>query len=214
MAENGDTHEASSTSASPWVIAIAGSAGGFQGMLTILASLPRELPAAILLVLHRTPRADDGLVDIFARCTPLPVRMAVAGDPIEPGVVYIARSDLHLRVMGDRRFEYGDGRRIRFLRSSANPLLESAAAAFGRRLIAVVLSGVGSDGTDGVQTVKAHGGIVIAQDEASSEHWDMPEAAVKSGVVDYVLPIVDIGPALNALVRGDAVVNGSAAGPG
>jgi two-component system chemotaxis response regulator CheB len=100
------------------------------------------------------------------------------------------------------------------LRSSANPLLESAAAVFGGRLVAVVLSGTGSDATDGVQTVKAHGGIVIAQDKASSEHWDMPEAAVKSGVVDYVLPIVNIAPTLNALVHGRAVVDGTAAAAG
>lgn len=212
MPEDADIRELSNISSGPWVIAIAGSAGGFQGLLTILSALPRELPAAILIVLHRTPRPGDGLVSVFARCTALPVRMAVAGDPVEAGVVYIARSDLHLSVTPDGRFAYVDGSRIRFLRSSANPLLESAATVFGGRLVAVVLSGTGSDATDGVQTVKAHGGIVIAQDKASSEHWDMPEAAVKSGVVDYVLPIVNIAPTLNALVHGRAVVDGTAAG--
>jgi two-component system chemotaxis response regulator CheB len=214
MAENADTHDLSNASADPWVIAIAASAGGVQPLLTILSALPRDLPAAILIVLHRTPRSHNGLVDLFARCTPLPVRMAVAGDRVEAGVVYIARSDLHLTVTAKRCFAYVDGRRIRFLQSSANPLLESAATAFGGRLVAVVLSGTGSDGTDGVQTVKAHGGIVIAQDQATSLHWGMPEAAVKSGVVDYVLPIVDIPPALNALVHGRAVVDGTAAGAG
>jgi chemotaxis response regulator CheB len=99
MPEDADTHELSNTSSHPWVIAIAGSAGGFQGLLTILSALPRELPAAILIVLHRTPRPGDGLVSVFARCTALPVRMAVAGDPVEAGVVYIARSDLHLSVL-------------------------------------------------------------------------------------------------------------------
>ena len=167
-------------------------------------------PAAILIVLHRTPKAHNGLVDIVGRCTPLPVRMAVAGEPVERGVVYIARSDLHLRITAKGRFEYANGRRIRFLRSSANPLLESAAAAFGGRLVAVVLSGTGSDATDGVQTVKAHGGIVIAQDKASSRNWGMPEAAVKSGAVDYVLSVVDIAPILAGLVHGRPVVNGTA----
>ena len=212
MTENADTRERSNIPAGPWVIAIAASAGGFQPLLTMLSTLPRDLPAAILIVLHRTPRSHDGLVDVFGRCTSLPVRMAAAGDPVDAGVVYIARSDMHLTVTADWRFAYVDGRRIRFLRSSANPLLESAAAAFGGRLIAVVLSGVGSDGTDGVQTVKAHGGIVIAQDKASSEHWDMPEAAVRSGAVDYILPIVDIAPALEALVHGQAIGGGTAAG--
>lgn len=63
-----------------------------------------------------------------------------------------------------------------------------------------------------MQTVKAHGGIVIAQDQASSEHWDMPGSAVKSGAVDYVLPLVDIGPVLDAVVHGRAVVNDAASG--
>lgn len=211
MRGDADTHELSSTSATPWVIVIAASAGGFQGLVTILSGLPREFPAAILIVLHRTPKEHNGLVDVFARCTSLPVRMAVDGDPVEAGIVYIARSDLHLKVTANRRFAYVDGRRIRFLRSSANPLLDSAAAAFGPRLVAVVLSGTGSDATDGVQTVKAHGGIVIAQDKASAQFWCMPEAAVKSGAVDYVLPIVDIAPALDAVVHGWAV-DGTAAG--
>jgi two-component system chemotaxis response regulator CheB len=92
--------------------------------------------------------------------------------------------------------------------SSANPLLESAAPAFRERLIAVVLTGSGSDATDGVQSVKTHGGVVIAQDKASSEMWGMPGAAVKSGSVDYVLPLDAIAPALDALVNGRAVPDG------
>ena len=212
MTENAATHELSTTPERPWVIAIAASAGGVQALMTIVSGLPRELPAAILIVLHRTPSQHDGLVEILGRCTSMPVRMAADGDPVEAGVVYIARSDLHLKVTANQRFQYVDGRRIRFLRSSANPLLESAAAAFGGRLVAVVLTGTGSDGTDGVQTVKAHGGIVIAQDKASSQHWDMPEAALKSGAVDYVLPISDIAPALNAVVQGRAVGDGTATG--
>jgi two-component system chemotaxis response regulator CheB len=197
----------------PWVIAIAASAGGFMGLLTILSSLPRGLPAAILIVLHRVPRSEDGLVGIFGKYAPMPVRMAVDGQAVEAGVVYLARSDQHLLVTLDGTFLYFNGGRIRHLQSSANPVMESAAAAFGRRPIAVVLSGTGRDGTDGVQSVKAHGGIVIAQDQASSEHWAMPQSAVKSGAVDYVLPLDDIGAALDAVVHGRPIGHGSAAGP-
>jgi two-component system chemotaxis response regulator CheB len=181
----------------PWVIAIAASAGGFMGLLTILSSLPRGLPAAILIVLHRVPRSEDGLVGIFGKYAPMPVRMAVDGQAVEAGVVYLARSDQHLLVTLDGTFLYFNGGRIRHLQSSANPVMESAAAAFGRRPIAVVLSG----------------GIVIAQDQASSEHWAMPQSAVKSGAVDYVLPLDDIGAALDAVVHGRPIGHGSAAGP-
>jgi two-component system chemotaxis response regulator CheB len=89
--------------------------------------------------------------------------------------------------------------------SSANPLLESAAGAFGDRTIAVVLTGSGLDATDGVQTVKARGGIVIAQDPASADFDRMPQSAVSTGVVDHVLPLEAIAPALVAIVRGESV---------
>ena len=135
----------------------------------------------------------------------MPVVTVTSGDRISPGVVYLARPDRHLTVRADRHFEYRDGRRIKFVLSSANPLLETAARVFEGRVIAVVLTGGGTDATDGVQTVKAHGGIVIAQDQASSEHWHMPESAVKTGVVDFVLPIQAIGPAINAIVHGQPV---------
>jgi two-component system chemotaxis response regulator CheB len=81
-------------------------------------------------------------------------------------------------------------------------LLESAARVMDGRLFAVVLSGAGADATDGVQTVKTHGGIVIAQDEASSEYWSMAQAAIRSGAVDRVLPLEQIAPTLVRLVGG------------
>jgi two-component system chemotaxis response regulator CheB len=174
----------------------------------VLAGLPVDFPAAVVVVQHRAPRPTGYLDQILSRSSRLPVVFAKAGQAIEPGVVYVAPSDQHLTVAIDRRFAYTDGRRIRFVWSSANPLLESAAPAFRSRLIAVVLTGGGSDATDGVQNVKAHGGVVIAQDEATSEHWGMPGAAVRSGAVDYVLPLGAIAPALDALVHGRVVSDG------
>ena len=115
-------------------------------------------------------------------------------------------------MTADGAFVYRDGRRIRFLRSSANPLFESAAKVFEGHVIAVVLTGYGRDGTDGVQGVKIHGGTVIAQDLATSEQWSMPQSAIQSGAVDYVLPLSAIGPALNDLVHGRPVVKVAAAG--
>jgi two-component system, chemotaxis family, protein-glutamate methylesterase/glutaminase len=98
-------------------------------------------------------------------------------------------------------FSYVDGQRINHVLSSANPLFISSAAALGTRAIAVVLTGFGSDGTDGVQSIKAGGGIVIAQDERTSEAFGMPGAAIKTGAVDYVLPLEEIAPTLVRLVN-------------
>jgi two-component system chemotaxis response regulator CheB len=189
----------------PWLITIAASAGGIQAVRTVLSALPPELPAAIVIVQHRPPDYDGYLDALLSRCTPWPVRIASQGEPIKPGYVYLARSDSHLTVTADRTFIYRDGTRIRFLRSSANPLFESAARVFGGHIVGVVLTGTGRDATDGVQGVKEHGGIVIAQDQATSEHWSMPQAAIASGAVDYVLPLDAIAPAIEHIVRGEPV---------
>lgn len=99
----------------------------------------------------------------------------------------------------DLRVGLLDGRRLRHVASSANPLFESAAAALGSRVIAAVLTGCDRDATDGVQAVKRAGRFVIAQNEATSQIFDMPRSAIATGSVDRVLPLQDIGPALAAL---------------
>jgi two-component system chemotaxis response regulator CheB len=186
----------------PWLVAVAGSTGGVAALGTVLAALPHSLPIAVVVVQHRRPTGQSYLREILMRRAQMPVVEATTGDRISPGVVYLARPDRHLTVRPDRHFAYTDGTRIKFLSSSANPLLESAARAFDGRLIAVVLTGGGSDATDGVQAVKANGGVVIVQDKASSEQWSMPESALKSGAVDYVLPLEAIGPAIDAIING------------
>ena len=99
----------------------------------------------------------------------------------------------------NRRFELIDGRRIRHVFSSANPLFTTAADVLGP-VIGVVLTGMGRDGTDGVQAVKEAGGVVIAQDEATSEWFSMPRSAIATGAVDYVLPLDRIGAKLVELL--------------
>ena len=191
--------------ARPWLITIAASAGGIQAVGAILRSLPKDLPAAIVVVQHRAPERDRILHRILGRASRLPVLDAAEGNEIQPGAVYVARADSHLTVAANRTFQYQDGRKIRFVHSSANPLFESAARVFDGHVIAVVLTGGGHDATDGVQGVKAHGGLVIAQNQATSEHWSMPRSAIRSGAVDYVLPLEAIGPALNDIVHGRPV---------
>lgn len=174
-----------STPKSSWLITIAASAGGIEALRTLLAALPQDLPAAVVIVQHRPAANEESYLDkILARATTLPVVMADENQLIRPSTIYVARSNLHLTVLPDKRFSYVDGTRIRFVLSSANPLFASAATAFENRLIAVVLTGGGSDASDGVQTVKAHGGLVIVQDPRTARHASMPASAVKTGAVD------------------------------
>lgn len=182
------------------VVLIAGSAGAIEALFTILGSLPRGFPAPVVIVQHRRATPLTSLAKVLGRKTGLPVVDAETGTTMQPGTVYVARPDRHLVVGPLDTLEYIDGRRIRHVLSSANPLFESSARVLGKRVIAVVLSGSGMDATDGVQEVKAHGGIVIAQDTATARHFAMPRAAIATGSVDYVLPVEAIGPMLTSLV--------------
>jgi two-component system chemotaxis response regulator CheB len=182
-------------------IVMAASAGGIPALSRIFRDLPADFPAPIVVVLHRPVANQSLLPRILQRTTPLHVEDARAGETLKAGTIYIARSDLHLTLTDAGTFSYVDGRRIKHLLSSANPLFISSAATLGPRVIAVVLTGFGSDGTDGVQSIKAHGGVVIAQDERTSQAFGMPGSAIETGAVDYVLPLEDIGPALVRLVN-------------
>jgi two-component system chemotaxis response regulator CheB len=192
------------------LVAIAASAGGIPALKALLSTLPRNLPVPVAVVLHRSRRELDLLPMVLGRSSPLPVRRVEPGQTILPGTVYVAPADAHLVVSTNRRFELIDGRRIRHVFSSANPLFSTVADVLGP-VIGVVLTGMGRDGTDGVQAVKQAGGIVIAQDEATSEWFSMPRSAIDTGVVDYVLPLDRIGAKLVELLDHRAGLTGKGA---
>jgi two-component system chemotaxis response regulator CheB len=181
------------------LVAIAASAGGIPALQRLLSTLPPAFPAPVAVVLHRTRRQEDLLPLVLGRSSALPVRRVEPGRPKQAGTVYIAPPDAHLIVAPDRRFDLMGGRRIRHVLSSANPLLTTAAEVLGP-VIGVVLTGMGRDATDGVQAVKQAGGVVIAQDEATSEWFSMPQSAIATGAVDYVLPLDRIGAKLVELL--------------
>lgn len=182
------------------LVVIAASAGGIQALQEILSGLPASFPAPIAIVQHRSRHHPDLLARVLGWHTPLRVKLVEESETLRPGTVYVAPPDLHLTVRADRSLALADGSRIRHVLSSANPLFTSAAEVFGGRLVAVILSGLGRDATDGVQGVKAAGGTVIAQNKATSQHFGMPQSAIATGCVDLILPLEDIAPALVRLV--------------
>src|SRR5690242_14746296 len=165
------------------LIVFATSAGGIEAVTRILSALPSTLAAPIVIVLHRTAKVPQVLPRILARQSTLAVKQAENGERLQPNLVYVAPADLHLTVDADQTLHFTDGRRIKFVLSSANPLLESAAKVLHERVIAVVLTGSGSDATDGVQAVKGVGGIVIAQNPDEAAFPGMPQSAIHSGAV-------------------------------
>jgi two-component system, chemotaxis family, protein-glutamate methylesterase/glutaminase len=184
------------------LVAVAASAGGLRALTEVLSPLPPDLPAAIVVVQHLDPRHRSLMAEILDRCTALDVRQVEEGDVLCPGTAFIAPPDNHVLVNPDGVLSLSKSELVHFLRPSADLLFESVAASFGDRAIAVVLTGSGSDGSMGVEAVKTMGGTVIAQDEATSEFRDMPSAAVRTGRVDFILPLNEISAALVSLIGG------------
>jgi two-component system chemotaxis response regulator CheB len=186
------------------LIAIAASTGGPPALRRVLIDLPRTLPAPILIVQHIARDFTAGFVEWLAGSCALPVKVAHDSEVLVNGVVYVAPDDTHLGVTRDGRVQLGDQPPVGGFRPSATHMFESAGLAYGTRLIAVVLTGMGSDGADGLATAHAAGSYVIAQDEATSVVYGMAAEAVRRGAVDIELPIGDIAKRLIALVTRSA----------
>lgn len=184
------------------IVALAASAGGLKALTEVLAALPKQFPAALVVVQHLDPRHRSLMAEILGRRTPLEVREAAEGDELRPGCVFTAPPDRHLLVNHGGVLSLTRTELVHFLRPSADLLFESIAASYRERAIAVVLSGTGSDGAMGVRAINKMGGTVIVQDQKSSEFAGMPEAAQRTGVADFILPLGEIAPALRTLVEG------------
>jgi two-component system chemotaxis response regulator CheB len=184
------------------VIAMAASVGGLKALSIILGSLPADFPAAIAIVMHIAPDHKSLLAEILKCRTHLQVTQAHTGDVLVPSRVFIAPPNHHLFVVkGDRlKLSSSHAEKIHFARPSAEPLFASVAEVYGKNAIAVVLTGGDGDGSFGVKIIKDKGGMVIAQDRPTSENFSMPETSIKTGEVDYILPLDKIAPMLIALV--------------
>lgn len=182
------------------VVAIAASAGGLRAISAVLTALPADFPAAIAVVQHLSPRQPSLMADILSRRIALPVTQAQDSEALRPSHVYLAPSDHHLLVNADFTLSLTHTTKIHFARPSGNVLFESVAASCGREAIALILTGGASDGAAGIQAVKKASGVTIAQDEASSESFSMPRAAIATGGVDHILTLEAIAPMLLSLV--------------
>jgi two-component system, chemotaxis family, protein-glutamate methylesterase/glutaminase len=179
---------------------MAASAGGIHALEVVFAGLSGDLRAAVLVVQHLSARPGGTQIhEILARQTSLPVAMGRQGDRIRAGHAYIAEPGRHMLVDTTLNLKLSLAARVRFVRPSADVLFESVARHFGNRSIAVVLTGTGSDGAAGALAIHNAGGVVIAQDENTSQHFGMPGATIKTAHVDHVLPLQSIAAHLTGL---------------
>ncbi|MDJ0973842.1 MAG: chemotaxis-specific protein-glutamate methyltransferase CheB [Planctomycetota bacterium] len=182
-------------------VAIAASTGGPQVLRRILGDLPASLSAPVLVVQHIAPGFTAGLAEHLDRHCALAVTIAEDGDRLRAGHVYVAPDDLHLGVR-DHRVHLDAGPRCGRFRPAADYLFESTAKAYGSRLFAAILTGMGSDGVRGLREVKTTGGRIVAQDEASCVVFGMPGAAVHAGLTAECMPPEAIAAAIRRAVCG------------
>lgn len=183
------------------MVAVAASAGGVQALSALVAALPDDFPAPLVVVQHRHRGTQGWLHQILAQRTGLHVREARHGDVPRGGTVYVCPADRHVRVeRGVLRLT--DEPPVNFARPAADPLLASAAECFGAGTLGVVLTG---RGRDGAAAVRARGGVVLVQDPATCAAPSMPQSVLAGCGADFVLPVDKLAHALVSLVMAPSV---------
>ena len=185
----------------PDIIVVGASAGGVETLCEFVHGLPSDLPAAVFIVLHIGPGSPGTLPNILGRRTKLPVAHAVDGEPVVPGRVYVAPPDGHLLVTDRGTIRIGRGPKENGHRPSIDVLFRSAAAAYGPRVVGVVLSGTRDDGTAGLRAIHQRGGRAMVQDPEEALFPQMPRSALAGDNPDYVLPVARIAEVVTELAR-------------
>jgi len=181
-----------------------GSAGGLEALLEVLHRLPRDFPATIGVALHRSASGESQLVEILARNIPLPISEPSDGESVKPGHIYLAPRDFHMTIE-DERWRLDRGPKVHRMRPAVDPLLISAAASRGNRVVGVLLSGGGVDGVEGLIAITGKGGLSIAQQPEQARQPSMPVSAIRADDVDAVLRLQEIATILPLLAVGLAV---------
>jgi two-component system chemotaxis response regulator CheB len=178
---------------------VGASLGGIDALRALLRELPEDFPAAVVVVQHRGADGDGALATVLGRSSALPVREAGDGDPLEPGVVYVAPAGYHLLVEPGRLRLSVEGP-VSWARPSIDVLFQSAAESYGRRLAAVLLTCSSEDGAEGIAAVAERGGMTIVEDPASAVSPVASELALARTKVSHVLPLTRIANALESVV--------------
>ncbi len=181
------------------IVAIGVSTGGPPAVQKVLSVLPANLPAAILIAQHMPPAFTGPFAKRLDNVCAISVKEAEDGEPLKPGTVYIAPGGKHLRIA-----QRGTKLDVvvspdpagALYKPSANELISSVAETMGRRSLGVILTGMGNDGLEGIRDLKARGGLVLAQNDATCVVYGMPKAIVDAGLADRIVGIDEMGPAI------------------
>ena len=183
------------------VVVIGSSLGGLHAVSTVLAALPQGFHLPIVIAQHRAtvPPSDGELQTIWQRQTSLVVCDAEDKAPIVPGRVYVAPADYHLMIESRHRLALSTEGPVLWARPSIDVLFETAAEAYGERVIGVILTGASADGSQGLRAIRARGGCAVVQEPTSAECDVMPRAALAATSANQVLGLCDLGRLLGTL---------------
>ena len=187
------------------LVVVGSSAGGIEALSQLVSALPEEFPAPIVIAQHLDPERKSHLQQILSRRSTLPVKTLVDNEPLEAGVVFVVPANYHVNITDSEISLHEDhsGRP----KPSVDRLMRTASEVFGERLIAVVLSGTGTDGTEGARAVRRAGGTVVIQDPETAEFGGMP-GSLAPNTVDVVAQLDRIGPVLGDLLSEAESVSG------
>lgn len=197
----------------PKVVCIGVSTGGPAALERVLPLLPATFPLPVLVVQHMPELFTGILAERLGRGCSLKVREAAEGNPVQPGTIFIARGNWHMEVRAGASaggaLHLTQGPMENHCRPAVDVLLRSAASVYGGGVLAVILTGMGSDGLAGCRMLRAAGSVVLAQDEATSTVWGMPGAVTAAGLANGVLPLDAIGAEIVRVAGGQGMVRGA-----
>lgn len=179
------------------------SAGGLHALQAIIPALPANFPVPIAVVHHVGAQGDAYLCEHLSRLSAITVKEAEEKEILAPATAYLAPAGYHLLIEPDRSFSLSVDEKVNFSRPAIDILFESAAEAFGRGLIGIVLTGANADGALGLRAIKRHGGLTIVQNPETAEVAFMPRAAIEAARVDYIANLDGIAALLVRLCEGE-----------
>ncbi len=183
-----------------WVIGIGASAGGLEALSQFVSNLPENFPHAVIVAQHLAPHSKSMMVELLAKQTSIPVAAVTSGTEIRSGHIYVVPPNNDLDII-DGRMELTIADEAIRPKPSVDEFFESLARAYGSRAVGIILSGTGTDGSEGVRAIRAVGGITLAQDDRSAKYDGMPKAAVGTGSVDSILPPEQLAKDLLQILR-------------
>lgn len=182
-----------------YIVAIGGSAGGLESFEHFFASIPPDTGMAFVVIQHLDPAHDTLMPELLQRSITMPVQEIEDGMSIEPNSIYVIPSNTDLSISGGR-LHLSEPSEARGHRLPIDSFLQSLAAEFGDKSIAVIVSGMGTDGTHGIKAIKEVSGVVLVESPDTAKFDGMPRSAISTGLVDYIAPIDDLPKELIAYV--------------